>query len=322
MKAFHSPLKIYGVKLLDDDKLLQSQSGGAFTLIAEYFLKKGAAVYGVGQDINNDAVYMRVDTVEDLLSIKGSKYVQAKMNDVFQNIKEDLANGKTVLYSGTSCSVMAVKLFTQNMEYAHNLYTVDLICHGVPSPKVYKDYIEYIEKNNGARVKQFIFRDKKQGGWNKHLETVVLNNKKTIVSEEYTQLFYSNFIIRPSCGECPFTKMERASDFTIGDYWGIKKAFPEEYDEKGVSLLMLNSSDAIKIFEECKRGRVCYFETNEEKARLQPPLFSPSYIPKCRELFWRDYRSKGIYYCIHHWTKLGRYSFKMRRKLLKMLKKW
>lgn len=158
------PIKIFGAKMKDEKKRLQSQSGGAFTLIAEYFIKQGAVVYGVGQNFNNDAVYMKIETLDDLVKIKGSKYVQAQLGTTYNDIKKDLADGKTVLFSGTPCYVCAMKMFTKHLKNKENLYTIDLICHGVPSPKVYHKYLQYLEKQVGSKVKKFIFREKFQGG--------------------------------------------------------------------------------------------------------------------------------------------------------------
>lgn len=157
------PKKIICCKLKDNKKLMASQSGGAFTAIATAFLESGGIVYGCGMDDLNQAIYKRIDSIENLKEIKGSKYVQAKLGNTYANIEEDLTAGKIVLFSGTPCYVMAVKRYFSSNRFLDNLYTVDLICHGVPSPKVYNNYLKYLERRMNSRIKSFIFRDKTGG---------------------------------------------------------------------------------------------------------------------------------------------------------------
>lgn len=345
------PLKIFGIKLKNEKKLLESQSGGAFSLIAEHFIEQGAVVYGVGQNSNNDAIYMKVETVDDLSKIKGSKYVQAKLGNTYHLIKNDLEKGKVVLFSGTPCYVYAMKLYVEMLKNKDNLYTVDLICHGVPSPKVYHNYLQYLEKQVGARVKKFVFRDKNYGGsvrklksewlhphnavkksgkvvcgqsgggWHEHVEKIIYENGDEEYREEYTQLFYTNLPIRPSCGNCQFSNMNRIGDFTVGDYWGVNRVFPEFDDERGVSLIFCNNNRSVQIFE-LLLSNVEYIETDEEHAALQHNLKQSSNIPKQSKQFWKDFNNKGIGYCIKHWSPIGGYPFRIKRKLLKLLKAW
>lgn len=161
---FKMPLKVYGAKLKDKTKLMKSQSGGAFVAIAEYFLKQGAVVYGCGMDENHTAIYKRISVRKDLDEIKGSKYVQAELGNTLKHVKADLENGGTVLFSGTPCYVLAVKNYVSTVKNKDNLYTVDIICHGVPSPLVYKTYLRELEERMGCKICKFIFRDKNGGG--------------------------------------------------------------------------------------------------------------------------------------------------------------
>ena len=159
-----SPKKVICCKLKDTEKLMASQSGGAFTAIATAFLKCGGIVYGCGMDNSNQAVYKRIDHIEKLEEIKGSKYVQAKLGNTYAGIEADLKLGRIVLFSGTPCYVMAVKQYFSKSKFYYNLYTVDLICHGVPSPRVYNSYLHYLERKMKSKIKEFIFRDKIGGG--------------------------------------------------------------------------------------------------------------------------------------------------------------
>ena len=168
-----SPKKVICCKLKDTEKLMASQSGGAFTAIATAFLKCGGIVYGCEMnnsidllffkyrmDNSNQAVYKRIDHIEKLEEIKGSKYVQAKLGNTYAGIEADLKLGRIVLFSGTPCYVMAVKQYFSRSKFYYNLYTVDLICHGVPSPRVYNSYLHYLERKMKSKIKEFIFRDK------------------------------------------------------------------------------------------------------------------------------------------------------------------
>ena len=153
------PKKIFGVKLKDKHKLCESQSGGAFTGIAEYFIRQGAIVYGCGLDDNQRAIYYRVTSIEQLNKLKKSKYVQAELGHTLVSVKEDLELGKIVLFSGTPCYVAAVKNFVEKCNNKHNLYTIDIICHGVPSPLVYNEYIAALSEKRNKKVNKFIFRN-------------------------------------------------------------------------------------------------------------------------------------------------------------------
>lgn len=153
------------------------------------------------------------------------------------------------------------------------------------------------------------------------MERITFNNGKVIHEDGYTKLFYTNLPLRPSCGVCPFSGMNRRSDFTIGDYWGVQNVYPDFHDENGVSLLFLNSDRSIEIFESIK-NEFDYLETDEEHAALQPNLKGHTIVPKCRDLFWRDFHSKGISYCIKHWSPKGGILFKIKRKLMKIIKLW
>lgn len=168
MDTLKKPLKLFGLKLKNEQKLMESQSGGAFYAIASYFISKGAIVYGCGMDESNDAVYKRIVSCEELIQIQGSKYVQAQIKHVYPLVKKDLDLGKIVLFSGTPCYTNAVKNYFVNHNNSMNLYTVDLVCHGVPSPKVYHEYLRSLEQHKNCKILKFIFRDKtvKGGGKN------------------------------------------------------------------------------------------------------------------------------------------------------------
>lgn len=157
-------MKTFGVKLKDKEKIMQSQSGGAFAAIAEYFLKQGAIVYGCSLDSELNAIYSRIASIEELNTIKGSKYVQATLGYTLKSVLDDLKSDKTVLFSGTPCYVAACKQYIDLKQYGNKLFTVDIICHGVPRPLIYKTYLQELSKKEKCEVKNYIFRDKNRGG--------------------------------------------------------------------------------------------------------------------------------------------------------------
>lgn len=301
-QIFSLPLKYYGVILKDHTKLMESQSGGAFCALAEYFLNRGGIVYGCGLDKDNDACYMRITSIDELYTIKGSKYVQSNLGDTFNLVKEDLSNGKLVLFSGTPCYCLGVKNFASNLQNYNNLYTVDIICHGVPSPLVYKKYRDELEMRNHKKISRFIFRVKNRGGWSIHMEKIVYEDNSEEIRDDYTKLFYTNLPLRPSCGKCRFSTMKRATDFTIGDFWGVKQRYPDFYNPDGVSILFCNNQRSIEMFNEI-RSQFDVIETDSCNA-IQPNLVHSSKIPKCNKLFWWGFKKNGFYNSANLWVEI------------------
>lgn len=151
------------------------------------------------------------------------------------------------------------------------------------------------------------------------MEKVIFENGKEIFTEGYTQLFYTNHPLRPSCGSCRFAGMKRTGDFTVGDFWGVDKSYPELHDDRGVSLLFCNTERAVGIFEEVK-DRLEFIETDMEHAASQPNLRGASIIPSDNKKFWSDFHKKGIKYCIDNWCPVG-IPYRVRRKLRYLVKK-
>ena len=197
--------------------------------------------------------------------------------------------GILVLFSGTPCQVAGLKAFLHK-DY-ENLILVDLICHGVPSPKVWADYIKWQAKRFKSKIKNPNFRDLSYC-WGKHYESFYVNGKKKVF-DIYTKIFYSHNALRKSCFTCPYANTRKLSDITIGDYWGIENIMPEFKDEYGVSAILINSAKGQSVWqEEC--CNFDYFESRvEDVTKRNPNLTKPSAKPSKREEFWRDYE-KGF----------------------------
>ncbi len=282
--------KAYAVKFCPDEKRRQSQSGGAFSALAEHILSIGGVVYGVGQNEDLKVLYKRTDKLQDLCAIKGSKYVQAYNEGVFLKVEEDLRGGKTVLFSGTPCMVDSLNKY---LDKKHcnivNLFTCDIVCHGAPSQVIFEQYLALLKKQRGEKIKQFVFRDK-SFGWRRNISSYYYKGKRMITSN-YIKIFESQLCLKSICYECSYASIHRCSDITVGDYWGIEKVHPEFEDTLGVSLLLCNSEKGAKLFEKVK-DKLHVIETKIEDA-LQPNLQRPTPKPKEYDDFWECCKGKG-----------------------------
>lgn len=282
--------KVYAVQHKDEKIRAASRSGGVFTAISDNVLEQDGVVYGCVLDDSFDAIHIRTENAESRNRMRGSKYIQSKLGDTYKNIKRDLMDGRRVLFTGTSCQVAGLKQYLQK-EY-EDLLCIDIVCHGVPSPKVWDAYLQWQEKKNKSKVKAVDFRNKKDYGWRAHVETLSFENGRAISSRVFTNLFYGHIILRPSCYECPYKSVMHPGDITIADYWGIEKAAPEFDDNKGVSLILVNNETGANVFEAVKEC-VKWKETRLEDS-MQQPLKSPFPEPDNRDIFWHDFASKSF----------------------------
>lgn len=267
-QASKMPIKIYAIKNNDEVQRLASSSGGVFTLLAQQVINKNGIVFGSKFDENWDVIHDYTDTIEGLSAFRGSKYVQSKIGETFKQAEHFLKKGKLVLFSGTSCQISGLQLYLgQNYD---NLLTVDVVCHGVPSPKIWRMYLDekvrqycvannvsdFIHETEGRKfIKHVNFRDKSTG-WKKFcfslsfISSIQAEEKVLTLSETFTQNtfmkgFLANLYLRPSCYQCPAKKHTSRSDITIADFWGIDKLYPSFDDNRGVSLVLYNTQKAL-----------------------------------------------------------------------------
>ena len=225
-----------------------SSSGGVFTLFAEWIIKQQGAVYGCLLDQNMKAVHVGVETIEDLKKLRGSKYVQSEVGNVFLEIEGRLKNRQYVLFVGMPCQVAGLQAFLGMQKY-DKLFAVDFICHGVSSPRVFEAYIEYLGKKKNSKVTEFRFRNKDHGwcasGWQLGTEISYANGKKKRLYPAFRDSFMNGFLanvyLRPACYNCYFKKLPKYySDITIADFWGVAKVKPHLNDKKGTSLILIH----------------------------------------------------------------------------------
>ena len=281
-------MKFYAAKHKDNAVLEMSSSGGAFTAISDYILKEGGIIVAPTYDYStNKLKYTIAHTTEERDLMRGSKYVQVEPID-FLNDLVPISYTKKILYIGTPCNIAsASRYFTIKKANIENIFLIDIICHGVPSNKVWSDYLTERRINTVNRLE---FKDKRYG-WKKPYAYVQDKNGQRSI-DDYVSIFYSTNVLRPSCGVCKFASTKRESDLTIGDFWGIEKEYPDMYDNKGVSLLIVSTEKGEKLFNEFKKD-LNYIETDKEKS-LQHNLISPTIISEKRDEFWNEYKKRGL----------------------------
>lgn len=232
------------VWLKDAEKLLQSTSGGLFAGLAERVLNDGGVVFGAAYDEELNVSQVFVEAEDDLQRLKGSKYVESQTGDSFKKTREFLKSGRKVFYSGTPCQIAGLKKYLAK-EY-ENLFTADLICHGVPSQKLWRKYLEWL----GGRIIYYGFRDKDVGGWRCGGKTKT--KIKTKVIEGSCDPYYASFLrcetYRESCYFCPFSSMERPGDVTMGDFFEVSEFYPDLDRTRGISLLIINNGKGERFF--------------------------------------------------------------------------
>ena len=249
-------LAAYAAVNQNEEVRLQSSSGGVFTLMAEETLNSGGLVFGAAMTEDCRAVeHIAVEQIEDLERLRGSKYLQSRIGDSYQLAKKCLQDGKKVLFSGTPCQIEGLRSYLQR-DY-DNLLCVDIICHGVPSPKVWDRYVSFKETQIGAPVRKVCFRNKKFG-WKTFALSLHYTNgaayEEKLSEDLFMQAFLRDVCLRPSCSQCSFKKLNRLSDITLADFWGVETVMPEMDDDKGTSLVLVHSSKGEQVFERIQKN--------------------------------------------------------------------
>ena len=275
--------KVYAAKYKDRGSTFKSTSGGLFIPIAKSDLSMGGVVFGCAYDENLVAKHIKVETEDELYRLQSSKYVQSDTRGIYKQVKTELQNGKEVLFSGTGCQAAGLRSFL-GKDYG-NLLITDIVCHGVPSPKLFKNYIDYMGKKLGGTLTSYNFRSKEKRGWDLYYKAE--NGQKSKSDYGFFDPYYSAFLYcktyRESCYECKFANKNRVSDITLADYWGIQKFHPEFFDENGVSLVLVNTEKGKKYLEKIK-DKLEIIESDYNKASvMNANLVHPSKRPSCRD---------------------------------------
>ena len=242
--------QFFAGQLKKKNDLSEVSSGGAFWAFSQAVIDKGGVVYGAVQENVDEIFHFRASDFDGIKLIRRSKYFQSDTGFTMNQVKEDLKKGLYVLYSGTGCQIAGIKQFL-GKEYK-NLVTCDVVCHGVPSRKVWKKYREEKEQSEGKKIQGLVFRDKTLG-WSKNQYMITYYDGSVEKERSTKQLFHAGYLkglfYRPSCGECKFASMPRVADMTLADFWKYKGKYTALYPDLGVSLITVNSPKGLELLE-------------------------------------------------------------------------
>jgi len=292
--------RCYASWILDEKKLKRSSSGGVFRALAEYFLQNDGVVYGAAYLNDNSVEHIRVDNMNSIDLVCGSKYVESNCYGVYSQVKADLKDGNIVLFSGTPCQCAGLRAYL-GKNY-NNLLVVDIICHGVPSKKMFEAYLDYIENKYNANIVSYNFRDKEKHGWSLTYKYQYkkkngkISHKSGIASlETYYQSFLDGTIYKESCYSCKYAQCNRISDITLGDFWGVEK-FDIEKNFNGVSAVIINTFIGKQMLDKVKDKlhiqSVEYSDISENNGNLR----APSVRAPVRDNIYRELKEYGYEY--------------------------
>lgn len=283
----------YAVWNKDKDIRRNSSSGGFFAAIAQFVIERDGIVYGAVFNEHNEVVHAEIETIGQLIRVQGSKYVQSKIGFTFQLVKKQLSTGRYVLFSGTPCQVAALKKYLIK-DYT-NLIAVDFICHGVPSPGIWRNYLSQMEKKEGRKVSSVSFRAK-DNGWAKFSTKYTFEDgfihDVVHYDEVFTKGFLRNMYLRPSCYECEFKRGNSGADITMADLWGHEKFADLPKDDKGISLVIVNTATGLDFFNQLTPKVECV-QINYSEAVGNNPAITESAIPHVGKARFEKLYTKG-----------------------------
>ena len=285
-KSKNDEPKAYALINKDEITRLKCASGGAFAAFAKYILEQKGIVYGVIWNDEIVAVHSRAEKIEQLEKMYTSKYVQANTLDTFKQAKKDLVDGKLVLYSGTPCQISGLKSYLKK-DY-ENLITIDLICHGTPSPLILEKYKqEFLKDKHDEKIININFRSKKRG-WGAFYTLIINTNKKEYCIDgsksSYLKAF-GNLSLNTSCLNCQFNKIPRIADITIGDFWGVDEYDKSLNDKKGTSIILINNEKGQNLLKKIEQNCRLQEVALEVAIKRNPNVYSSSKAHKNREKF-------------------------------------
>lgn len=325
--AAKEPLQVLAAKNRNEEQRLKSSSGGTFILLAEHIIRQGGVVFGARFNEKWEVEHCCAETIEKLEPLMRSKYVQSDIGDTYKEAERFLKEGRQVMFVGTSCQIAGLKRFLRR-EY-DNLLAVDFICHGVPSPGIWRKYLEEIKSSRSeAAGKNSVlslslksvpvitginFREKQNGGygWKKYgfevrAKSPSKGDKNTVLKsgifyeDIFMRGFLSNLYLRPSCYECTAKNGASGSDLTIADFWGIQNYHPEFDDDKGVSLIFVHTDMGKKIIEKLSSNIDAIVSNMPEATASNPSYLQAVPIPVKYSVFWKTYSKTES---VHHSVK-------------------
>lgn len=273
-----------------------SSSGGLFSLMAGYILSLNGVVFGAKFNDKFEVVHDYITRKEDISMFRGSKYVQSLIGDSYVNAKKFLDGGRYVLFTGTPCQIEGLLKYL-GKEY-DKLYTQDIICHGVPSPKIWKMYLEYRQNKDNSKIEKVEFRNKDYSDWENYEVCIKYANNKVYHinhnKDTYMKCFLRDSSLRDSCYDCKFKSINRVSDVLLADFWGINNIMPEFNDKKGLNLLVINTAKGYKLVNELDDFIVRKKVNIDEAIKYNKSCILSCKLPRKREKFFESINEKNF----------------------------
>ncbi len=271
----------------DMEERTKGSSGAIFSVVANYVLENNGIVIGAAFDENNHLQHIAINNKEKLDKLKKSKYLQSDLGNIFKYVKDNV-NNKMILFVGTPCQIGGLKAFLKK-DY-DNLICIDIICHGVPSPKLFAKYVNELEKQKNDKLLGYDFRDKSTG-WDTYSNNAKFKKDNVITKyseNPYMKLFLSDVTLRESCYNCNFKLGNKYSDITLGDFWGVKNHYPEMFNDKGVSCIIVNTKKGQNVLELVKNDLIMSECEIGEIVSGNPSLKISNKRPKGRDKFFEE----------------------------------
>lgn len=300
----HKPYQAYIARSLDAEILKKSASGGLFTILSDEVLAEGGNIYGAVYDEDGSVCHICAKNTDERNRMRGSKYVQSNVTHIYEKMLKDLQSGRKVLFTGTPCQNVAVKAYlAEHNADCSNLILCDIICHGVSSSVVWKNYLSYVSTKTG-KIISINTRDKKYGsGYNMTICGEKGKYRKKSSDDPFIRLFQLNLPLRSSCFDCPMKRLERVSDITIGDFQKAKTYFSEYADSKGVSVALVNSEKGKEYWElVCKK---LDYKQSSMEAATQVNLYTQIESDAARNRFFVEYQNEDFSHLLKKYTTLG-----------------
>jgi len=306
----------YSAYSKSDDVLFQSSSGGIFTHIAEKILNDEGVVYGAAFNEINNVEHIRVDNIEKLSLLKKSKYVQSNTKDVFKEVRNDLISGKKVLFTGVGCQINALVNYLNILRVdCTNLITIDVICHGVPSEKVWEKHLKEI----GIKNKTMIDFRNKDNGWVSY-NVKIGNYNQPHYNDAYMKSFLSDCNLRESCYNCKAKGNNRYADITLGDFWGVNNTEVKVKNNNGTSAVIVHTDKGKEIIDSINESVLLEEVKYEDIAKGNPSYYSSSKRNKNRDEFFRNLDKYDLDRLSKKYCEASAYK-KIKYKIKKIIKK-
>lgn len=298
--------------LKNKSERVQSTSGGVFFAIAQWIIKEGGVVYGAAFDNKLQLHHVSAETMDELQKLRGSKYIQSDLGNIFKDIKQNLDDNRRCYFTGTGCQVAGLKAYLRK-DYP-KLITSDLVCHGVPSQRLFNEHIAYMEQKFHDKIIDYRFRDYKMGSG---CEICYFENKCPIINPSYElspylYSFIHSYVLRLSCYECRFARIPRQGDITLADYWGVERFIPSLDRRNGVSLVFLNNKKAIDLWGEINDSLEFVYSKLKDAVAYNRNVVSSTNKPQIREHIFEEIEKLGYSYVAkyefrnpkHNWIKI------------------